>query len=215
LTIASLLANDHVIEELILSHNARQKRRAILAAIFSVLGTAAAFFFFRFVCAEIAWTVFDSKAKLIPTLCAVAVVLVLYWDGFRRANSNAGLYGFDESQMFLGLDWSNAGAMLVEMELARVTGPAYVLTQLFLCGPLQLIKCKGCVASLIEPHPGLVQNLQHLLDGIVSKGKWHSVETYSNYYPELRQLISMELVEFSARKNVVKPITQPASNYEL
>ena len=99
-----------------------------------------------------------------------------------------------------------------------MTGPAYALTQLFLCGPLQLIKCRGCLTNLIEPHAGLAQNLQRLLDSIVSKGKWHSVETYRNYYPELRQLISMELVEFSARKNLVKPVTPPtesASNHEL
>lgn len=201
-------------KELIRKHNSRQTRRALFAIIFSILGTAAAFFFFKYFAKVIAWELFDSKSKIIPLLAGIGAVALIYWEGFRRTKNGQGLDEFAESPLYLGLDWSNGGAMLVEMEVARVTGPAYALVQLFLCGPLQLLKCRAYLASRIEPHAGLAQNLQHLLDRIVQNGKWHRVETYHAEYPELRQLVSMELVDFSARKGLVKPATQPNDDHE-
>ena len=196
-------------EQLIRKHNSRQTRRAFIAILFSIHGTAAAFFFIKYFSQIMAWEIFDSRGKTVPLLIALGAVGLIYFEGFRRSRNGKDLDEYAESPLYLGLDWSSGGAMMVEKEVARVTAPAYVLMQIFLCGPYQLLKCRGYLASRIEPHAGLAQNLQHLLDQVVKNGKWQRVETYGDQYPELRQLVSMELVDFSSRKGLVKPATQP------
>ena len=192
-------------EELINRHNSRQTTLAVLAVVISLGGTCGAYVFFNFLARQIAFLVFDYKGGFLPFVITMLILAMIYWEGFRRFKAGLHQYGFEESPFFLDLDWSNGGAMFVEMEMTRITGPAYVLTQIFLGGPLHLMKARAFLANRIEPHVGLAQDLQQLLDTVRTTPKWHSIEKYREDYTGLRQLISMNLVEFSARKGLVKP----------
>jgi hypothetical protein len=85
----------------------------------------------------------------------------------------------------------------------RITGPAYVLSQLFLSGPLQLMKGVSRFRSLIKPDAAFEARLVEMLEALRLKKTWHPATAYAGREKELSALISMDRVEYSPRKGTV------------
>jgi hypothetical protein len=196
-------------EARIIKFNRHQLGLAVLAAVLSVAGTLATYLFFKYICEGIWWEMEHQSLGWKASLIGCGITGLVWFEGIRRARNGAGLYEFYESPTFMDLDWSNGGAMLVETSITQYTGVAYMLTQVFLCGPLQALKCLHLLKSRMEPTPALAARLEALLGEVQQRPKWHSISLYKTGLGELRHLISMELVEFSPRKALLQPVKQP------
>lgn len=132
--------------------------------------------------------------------CALLVVCIT---GFRNHQSGFGTYSYHESELFLNLDTSTGGGNAMDRYATQVTGPAYMLSQIFLSAPLQCLKGLDRLRSLIRDDPKLDQGLRILLEEINTNGKWHPIKNYQDRPEEISYLIQMHAVQFSPRKGLV------------
>jgi hypothetical protein len=138
-------------------------------------------------------------------VCVLTGLLVVTLSGWRKWRRQGG--GHDDywdTDLYPGLTIETGGAYAVEHYATRVTGPAYLLTQLFLAGPLQWFKGCGPLRALIPHEVGLEERLKGLKEEIEAKGKWHAASAYAGREREFGYLVRMGLVDFSARKGSVR-----------
>ncbi|MEM7144596.1 MAG: hypothetical protein AAF591_05645 [Verrucomicrobiota bacterium] len=131
-------------------------------------------------------------------------LLGLTISGWRKWLKGEGHDEYAETDLYFGLSTETSGAYVVEHYATRVTGPAYFLSQLFLAGPLQLLKGWARLRRLIPREAGLEGKLEALRREIEARGKWHSASEYSGRERELAYLVRMGLVDFSPRKGSVR-----------
>jgi hypothetical protein len=82
----------------------------------------------------------------------------------------------------------------------RITGPAYLLTQIFLVGPLQILGAYERCRNLIGPDSALEPRLRELLSRIKAKNKWEGISDYPEQEREVALLIRMGKLDFSRTK---------------
>ncbi len=82
----------------------------------------------------------------------------------------------------------------------RVTGPSYMLSQIFLAGPIQLMKAIGRFRSLIPYSDTLKARIQRQLEKIETAKKWQDLSEYRDNALETLYLIRMNKVQYSPRK---------------
>jgi hypothetical protein len=90
--------------------------------------------------------------------------------------------------------------VVVDFYAHRVTGPAYILSQVFLAGPLLLFRAATLVKSLLPSGGDLEERLGSTLGLIRSANKWQSLNDYPNNKTEILYLAQMGLIDFSAHK---------------
>ena len=92
---------------------------------------------------------------------------------------------------------------MAEHYAGRVTAPAYILTQIFLSAPLQWLKARDRLRSLITENPELEQRLKVLLEDIDNTSRWHSIKNYQDQSQALTYLVQMDAIQFSPRKGLI------------
>lgn len=184
----------------IANFNQRQLIRAIVAGVACVIATVFTYWFFTYVTAAIAGQITGTRSMFLARSVGLAFVALVYFAGWRAARNGAAESEFSESSFFVPFDYSNMAGYYVN----QIAGPAYLLTQAFLSAPAQLLKCQALLRSRFESTPQTEERLQGMLDRLLTKKTWHPVSTYEEDFTALRRLVSMELVDFSARKGVVQ-----------
>ena len=96
---------------------------------------------------------------------------------------------------------------MMDLYGSRITGPAYLLTQLFLAAPLQICRGISRLRGLVAEEPGLDAELSGLLGKIREEGKWHSTRVYAGKDRLLAILVQMGEVLFSPRKGSIRIAT--------
>ncbi len=182
-------------------YNRAQLVRAILALFGGLTCCYLAFLFFRYASAFVAWR-FDRPLSSTLTfgigLTGLAVVMI---SGYRTWKSQGGLQSYHESSLYHDLGEETAGALVVGFYAHRITAPAYILTQLFLSGPLLLLRSLTLVSSRIPESPELSARLQQTLAFLRAANKWQSLSDYPSHRPEILYLAQMGLIDFSGRSN--------------
>lgn len=79
-------------------------------------------------------------------------------------------------------------------------GPAYVLGQIFLGGPLFLLRGWKHWVQRLPDSPDLEPRLNHSLGILRAAGKWQSIEEYPDLKLEILMLALMKKIDFSAHK---------------
>lgn len=184
--------------------NRRQRFRAFGHLVLCLIATAVAYAFFF-----LAWfyirDAFDlrmsSQANLAIPILLVVLVYVL---GFIDLARHGGLRSYHYSSLYFDFDLSTASGTVTDYYVSQATTSAYMISQILLCAPIQLIKFVSCLLSKIQNEPRTEQALTKLLGEIRENGKWHEAATYSDRLNLLGHLINMDKVDFSARKGVVK-----------
>ncbi len=187
---------------MIAAYNRKQKRLATLnraSAVFLLLFSIT-FFFTAFFFILTAFG-FAHQEGLVAALTAGAILIVII-TGIRSHQSGFGHYSYQESDLFTGLDYRDAGTRSLRGPMG-VAGCSHILTQLFLAAPLQWLRGRERLASLIREDPTLDKNLQILLDEINSQAQWIPIKKYQDRSEELTHLIQMEAIQFSPRKSVI------------
>ena len=181
-------------------YNRIQIGRAILAVFGGLLCSWLAYLFFRYVPPWVARQFGHPISPLAATTIGILGLAVAFFSGYRTWKGRGGLYGYHESTLYHDLGGDTAGAVVVDFYAHRVTGPAYLLSQVFLAGPLLLFRAATHVNSLLPSSCDLEERLESTLGLIRSANKWQSLNEYPDARTEVLYLAQMRLIDFSAYK---------------
>lgn len=184
--------------------NTSQILRGLLSLVLSAVAYALTFAFFyysvQFVAANFHYKAPVPFAFGIPIACLAVVTAT----GVIRWRSGIGHYGYDTMDPFSQFEPTSGGSFMMAHYASRVTGPAYLITQIALAAPFQFLEALARFRSLVPLEPGLEKRLTDLLSQIRSVGKWQEMTTYLGHEREIAILIQMRLVEFSPRTGKLK-----------
>lgn len=179
-------------------YNASQTIWAICALLAGMLCYGLAYLFFRylppFVASRFGWSLPDSLSIGI----AVAALVLISWSGYRNWKRRGGLYSYHESALYHDFGEETAGALAVGEYTHRITGPAYVIGQIFLSGPVSVLKSWTLWKSIIPNDAVLEGRLKVTLEILKSASKWQSIDAYPNHKKEILYLAQMNLIDFSS-----------------
>jgi len=183
-------------------YNRRQLAKALICVVGSAICWTLAWWFFRYVPAFAAGMFGSDWSDRTTRWVAFAGMLALAWSGVRTWKSGGGLKGFHESAFYFELELDTAGAYQVERYAQRVTGPAHVLSQLFLGGPLLLLKACTLLSSLVPNSTDLESRLTETLSELAMAKRWQPMTDHPRRREEILYLARMGLIDFSAHTSV-------------
>jgi hypothetical protein len=131
---------------------------------------------------------------------SAAGLLIAIISGYRLWKEKGGTYGYHQSALYHDLGDEHVGAALVDFYAHRITAPAYVISQIFLAGPLLLLRAITLFASLIPKAAGLENRLIEFLAALRSANKWQALADYPDRRTEILYLARMGLIDFSDNK---------------
>ena len=109
-----------------------------------------------------------------------------------------GLSGYHESGLYHDLGEDTAGAWGVDFYAHRVTGPAYVLGQIFMAGPQFILRSLTLLRRRIARSDELESRLENTLDALRAANQWQGIHEYPELRREILYLAQMGLIDFSA-----------------
>ncbi|MCF6314301.1 MAG: hypothetical protein L3J39_17770 [Verrucomicrobiales bacterium] len=112
-----------------------------------------------------------TNSKLISAILMIVVMIAILVSASIAHRAGIGNYSYQESDLFMGLDYSEPHTRSLNHAVA-VSGFSHLVTQALLLGPLLWIQGRKRLTSMIPDDPMLEQNLQALLDEINNTGKW-------------------------------------------
>ncbi|MDB6007486.1 MAG: hypothetical protein JWR15_4473 [Prosthecobacter sp.] len=183
-------------------------RRQILWGVFGLAGSI--------VCYVLAWLFFQYGAAMALHACSYSTVAApwlallalagITFSGWRTWENGQGFQSYAESALChdFGGAADTAGAYFVDHYAGRVTGPAYVLSQICLGGPLLLLKNLHRIRTRVPEEAGLEQKLAHLLTVLHAANKWQGLGDYPRQEREVLLLNLMKKIDFSQHKGNVR-----------
>jgi hypothetical protein len=184
--------------------NQRQVFFGVVNLFMSLVASAVAFLFFWFVLSRVVHAFHLGMPEPMQLLSAGGLVGVVMAAGILQWRRGEGHESYADSSVNVQLEWVSGGAYAVERYAQRVTAPAYVLTQIFLGGPLQLMKGISRFRSLITSDPQFETRLVEMLEEIRLRKTWHPIAAYAGREKELSALVRMDAVEYSVRKGTLR-----------
>jgi len=165
-----------------------------------ILCYVVAWLFFRYASSLVLYSFgFSTQPALWIAVVAVIGVSVSGYFTWRRGN---GFQSYVESALYhdLASAADTAGANVVDCYTRRVTGPAYVLSQIFLGGPLFVLRGIRHFQQLLPNEAGLEQKLHQMLGILRKANKWQPITEYPGQEREILMLAQMKQIDFSAHK---------------
>ena len=183
-------------------YNHSQTLKAVLYIIGGLVCCSLAYLFFRYLPVFVAWQFHYA----LPTAVAIGIGLageaVTWFSGYRTWKSRGGLFSYHESGLYHDLGTDTTGAVVTDFYAHRVTGPAYLLGQLFMAGPLWILKAWTLLHSRIPHSAELESRLEDTLAVLRSANKWQGLSEYPHAHTEILHLAQMGLIDFSAHNGV-------------
>lgn len=181
-------------------------RSKIIRGMVCLVGSLVCYFltwlFFRYALALVL-SMFGYSSQWAIAL-AVAALAGITWSGYRTWKRGEGFKSYVESSLYTNLSGSadTAGAEVVDYYTQRITGPAYVLSQVFLGGPLFALRGLRHFKQLLPNEAGLEQKLHAMLGILQKANKWQSITEYPGQEREILMLAQMKRIDFSAHKGI-------------
>ncbi len=192
-------------------YNRMQILLAVLAAAGGIVCYFLAYLFFRYIPAlAVGQFGFRFKAEAFVAL-PLLLLGVLTFSGYRRWKAGGGLQGYHDSAFYHEMDIGAGGALMVDLYAHRITGSAHVLSQVFLAGPLGLLRCRTLAASLVPYSQDLEDRLAETREILRAANKWQSITDYPERTIEILYLARMGLIDFSTAKGTPRIKAQPLS----
>lgn len=188
--------------QVIRRYNTSQIVKGLLRIGLGVVAFWLAFVFFRFA-AERLLEWLGVKGYSPAQIAAVCTVL-LGLTGFRQWVKGGEGSTFTESVLYdmnwLAHDLDPFRSSIV----SQVPGLAYALSQVFMAGPLQVLKGVAMLRSLLPASGDLEARMLRLLEEMRAVSGWQDARKYADHGEELGALIRCGAIEFSATKGRVK-----------
>lgn len=192
-------------------YNTFQILAGIGSAVGSLIGYGAAWLFFRYMPAFVAHGFSIRLPALAFDALAFLILIVITLSGYRQWKNRGGFYGYHESSLYHDLGEDTAGALVVDYYAHRVTGSAYVLSQLFLAGPLLALRAVTHFRNLIPTQAGLDERLGTVLNRLRKINKWQGLTDHPDVRQEILLLAKMDLIDFSVAKGNPRFKAEPES----
>lgn len=182
----------------------RYNRREFLSGIgcgaASVFGYGCAYLFFRHV-PEFVLKCFGVRMPPMGLEAATWVILiVITLSGYRTWKNSGGFSSYHDSGLYHELDLASGGAVATDFYAHRVTGTAYLLSQVFLAGPLMLLRAITHFRNRITPDELLDQALARTLAMLKGINKWQSLPDHPGLEREILLLARMGRIDFSSAR---------------
>lgn len=107
-----------------------------------------------------------------------------------------------ESNLFHDLGDSAGGGVAVDQYARQITGPAYLLSQVFLGGPLFLLRAVKSLRQRLPESHELEDRLDVMLKTLRKANKWQGMNEYPGHEQEILMLAQMKQIAFSGFKGV-------------
>ncbi len=182
---------------MIKKYNGSQTIKAILYTLGGVICCFLAYLFFAYIARILLYLLHLTPPSYIPIIAGLTGVAATCFSGYRIWKRKGGLYSYHESGLYLNLNHDTGGAVVVSHYANRVTGPAYLLGQIFLAGPLWLLQALTLINSRIPYSNERETRLVGILSDMKHLNKWQSLYEHPHAQQEILNLAQMELIDFS------------------
>lgn len=164
------------------------------------------------ICYGLAWLFFKYGLTLVFHNLAVSVTWVpwlslaalaaITWGGYRQWQKGDGFNSYVESSLFHDQEGDSGGEFLVHHYAHRVTAPAYMLSQIFLGGPLLFLRGMKHLKQRLPNEAGMEVKLYHALSVLQAANKWQPITEHPDLRLEILMLAQMGKIDFSAHKGI-------------
>ncbi len=189
---------------MITRYNRLQILRAAISLCIGVGAFVVAWLFFKFVVVLTnkqwggTWT--EHQAALLAWGCLAVVAI----SGFVRWRIGGGHHLFHESGMMITAEPQTGLGFHVHEQASRVSAWSYLLGQIFLAGPLQVLGAFTKLRERIPPSPTLEAELLAFRDELRSRKRWVEISDYPGRELHVAYLSRLGLIDFSPRKGTMK-----------
>ncbi len=194
---------------MIAAYNTSKLIRGVVCVCASLVCFALAWLFFRY---SATWILdsFRVSTSWAPWL-AVGALAGVCLSGHATWKRGQGFQSYVESALYHNLPGGadTAGANVVDHYAHRVTGPAYVLGQVFLGGPILLLKGIAHLRQRLPNEAGLETRLHHALGILRAANKWQPITEHPALRREILLLAQMKQIDFSAYKGIPRCKASP------
>lgn len=168
------------------------------------------------VCYVLAWVFVQQVATALlgafnlsaahATWLSWLMVIVMTFSGWRTWKSGQGFENYAESVFSPDVIRSDERmwARKIDNPGQELRGTAYVLSQIFLGGPLLMLKNLHRIRTRVPAEAGLEQKLAHLLSVLHAANKWQGLADYPGQEREVLLLHLMKKIDFSQHKGNVR-----------
>ncbi|MBN8422053.1 MAG: hypothetical protein J0L73_24265 [Verrucomicrobia bacterium] len=134
------------------------------------------------------------------------MVIVMTFSGWRTWKGGQGFENYGESVFSPDLAGSDERVWSRKMDNPgqELRGTAYVLSQLFLSGPLLMLKSLERLKSLIQEEAGLESKLAEMLEVLRVANKWQGLADHPGREREIWLLGRMKQIDFSQYEGNVR-----------
>ena len=189
---------------MIARYNLRQTLLAILSVGVGLSAFALAWWFFRevpgFSIRSLGGNVSPLQQSLIAGSCLTVIALV----GFFRWRSGKGYHRFDESGLMPTAEPHSGLSLEAHLTANRVGAWSYMLGQLFLAGPLQILDALDRLKVRIPNSPVLERELIAFRDQLRAKNRWLSISDFAGREQDVVYLARLGLIDWSPQKGALK-----------
>lgn len=182
------------------AYNRTQIIKAVFLALAGVICYLIAWVFFKYGLAMI-FGGFRLPVVWIPWL-TFGALLMITGSGFRQWQQGDGFKTYVESSLFHDLGDDSGSAFWADHYARRVTGPAYIVSQVCLGGPLFLLKAWKHFQQRLVAESGLEERLKEVLSLLRAANKWQSIDEHPQHRREILMLAQMKQIDFSAHKGI-------------
>lgn len=123
--------------------------------------------------------------------------------GWRHWKQGKGFHAYNESSLCHNLG-DTGQAAVAEYYSHRITGPAYILSQIFLGGALLALKAWDSWKARIAFDPALELRLHETLRRLNAANKWQSLSDHPEHRQEIFLLAQMSKIDFSSHGGNVR-----------
>jgi hypothetical protein len=184
--------------------NITQTLLALLCLVGGVVCFYLAYLFFRYLPAFVAYNFGHPLSAQVANAVAGAALVLISLSGYHVWRKRGGFYSYHQSGLYFRWGEDAVASVLVDHYAPRITGPAWVLGQIFLAGPLLMLRAGTLIASRIPYHGELETRMKFALTELRRINKWQPLAEYPLMRTEILYLARMGLVDFSAHKGVAK-----------
>ena len=178
-------------------YNQSQTLKAVLLFIGGLVCCGLAYLFFRYLPVFVAWWLHYPLPKVVPLCTGLAGLAVTWFSGYRTWRNRGGLFSYHESALYHDLGEDTTGAVVTDFYAHRVTAPAYLLGQVFLAGPLGILRALTLLHSRISYSAELESRLEDTLAKLRAANKWQGLGEHPDARTEILHLAQMGLIDFS------------------
>jgi hypothetical protein len=182
---------------MIARHNLTQIALTVWSLAVSLFGYVCAYFFFRFIVSTtFSWFDRHPSEMVVSGLTGVVLILITL-SGIRQWRRGVEPHSYADSALYHDLGADTGGAVMTDFYAHRVTGPAYLLSRIFLAGPRHALSAWCHWHNRIAPEAGLDTRLADVLERVRILGKWQTPADHPGCERELRLLARMKRMDVS------------------